>query len=568
MRRNRFLSFLVSSLLMFTLLLSATFGTPACYAAENGQDANLEGAAKLTIVHTNDTHARVKEGDGLGFAKISTLIKEIKKTNPNTLVLDAGDTFHGQTFATLTEGESIARLMNDIGYDAMAPGNHDFNYGYERLAELNGLTNFPILAANINKEDGSNLFDAYVIIETAGLKVGIFGLATPETTYKTHPNNVKGLTFMNPVEAARQTVEVLKDQTDIIIAITHLGMDQSSVDTSIKVAEEVDGIDLIIDGHSHTVLEQGQMVGNTLIASTGEYGKNLGIVDLYCKDGIIVNSEARLVGMDMVAETVEDEAIVSAFNTIEAEQAEVLNQVVGTTAVALEGTREKVRAGETNLGNLITDAMIYMTGADCALTNGGGIRASIDAGDITKGEIITVLPFGNYIVTKKVTGADIKAALENGTKAYPELLGGFPHVSGIKYVIDIGRQAGDRVVNITVNGQPLDLNREYVLATNDFIAAGGDEYTMFVDYPVLNEYNALDEAVIAYIQAKGSVSPAAEGRITVQETKPEPKYYIVKRGDWLIKIAKMFNTTWQKLQELNKLKNPDLIYPGQKIILP
>jgi len=568
MRRKRLSSFLLSSFVMLTLLISIFFGELTCFAAANSQEADLAGTTRLTIVHSNDTHSRVKEGDGMGFAKISTIIQEVKKVNPNTLVLDAGDTFHGQTIATLTEGESIARLMNEIGYDAMAPGNHDFNYGYERLVGLSKLTNFPILAANVKKEDGSDLLDGYIIKEIAGLKVGIFGLATPETKHKTHPDNVKGLTFVDPVEAAKQTVEALKDETDIIIAITHLGMDPSSVDTSIKVAEEVEGIDLIIDGHSHTVLEQGKKVGNTLIVSTGEYDKNLGIVDLYYKDGEIVSMEARLIGKDMAAEISEDEAIVSIIKTIEEEQAELLNQVVGTTTVALDGAREKVRTGETNLGNLITDAMRYITGADCAIVNGGGIRASIDAGDITKGEVITVLPFGNYIVTKKVTGAEIKAALENGIKAYPGPSGGFPHVSGIKYVIDIGRQLGDRVVNITVNGQPLDLNREYVLATNDFIAAGGDEYTMISDNPILNEYGALDEAVIAYIEAKGTVSPAVEGRITVQETKAEPKYYIVQPGDWLMKIARKFNTTWQKLQELNKLKNPHLIFPGQKILLP
>jgi 2',3'-cyclic-nucleotide 2'-phosphodiesterase (5'-nucleotidase family) len=528
----------------------------------------MAGAARLTIVHTNDTHARAKEGDGLGFAKVSTIIQKVKKENPNTLVFDAGDTFHGQTIATLNRGESIVRLMNDIGYNAMAPGNHDFNYGYQRLVELNELTNFPILAANVRKEDGSNLLDAYVIIETAGLKVGIIGLATPETTHKTHPDNIKGLTFTNPIEAAKQSVEVLKDKTDLIIALSHLGMNKYSVDTSIKVAEEVEGIDLIIDGHSHTVLEQGLKVGNTLIVSTGEYGKNLGIVDLYYQDGKVVNMEARLISKDSAAEIAEDEAIVNVIKEIEGEQAEMLNQVVGKTAVTLEGEREKVRRGETNLGNLIADAMVYVTGADCALLNGGGIRASIDAGDITKGEIITVLPFGNYIVTQRVTGAEIKAALEHGTRAYPEFSGGFPHVSGIKFVMDIGRQAGDRVLNISVNGQPLDLNKEYVLATNDFIAAGGDTYTMLVDNPILNEYGALDEALIAYIQEKRTVNPAVEGRITVQETKPETKYYVVKPGDWLIKIAKKFNTTWQKLQELNKLPNPNLIFPGQKIILP
>ena len=302
------------------------------------------------------------------------------------------------------------------------------------------------------------------------------------------------------------------------------------------------------------------------------------------KDGKVSDIQAKLITKDEAAAVVPDEAITKVVEGIEAEQSVLLNQIVGKTVVALEGAREKVRTGETNLGNLITDAMISATGADCALTNGGGIRASIDAGDITKGEIITVLPFGNYIVTKSVTGADIKAALEHGTGSYPEPLGGFPHVSGITFAIDTGKPVGDRVVDITVKDQPLDLNKKYVLATNDFMAAGGDEYTMFADDAILNEYSALDEAVIAYIQAKGSVSPAAEGRIKVKGS-PDAKtekdssvaaekaemvsnQYIVQPGDWLAKIAKKFNTTWRKLQELNQLRDPNLIFPGQKIVLP
>ncbi|NLL45342.1 MAG: LysM peptidoglycan-binding domain-containing protein [Clostridiales bacterium] len=568
MGRKRLSTCLLNSFTVLTLLISMFLGRLTCFAAADAQNTDFTGATRLTIVHSNDTHARVKEGEGLGFAKISTIIRETRKDNANVLVLDAGDTFHGQAIATLTKGESIARIMNEIGYDAMAPGNHDFNYGYEQLVELSKLTNFPILAANIGKGDGSTLFNAYIIKEIAGLKVGVFGLATPETTYKTHPDNVKGLTFIEPVEAAKQTVAVLKDKTDLIIAISHLGTDLSSADTSIKVAQAVEGIDLIIDGHSHTTLEQGHKVGGTLIVSTGEYGNNLGIVDVYFTDGKIVGIVAGLITKDLATDVPEDEAVVSVIKAIEDEQADVLSQVVGKTAVPMEGAREKVRTSETNLGNLIADAMIFLTGADCALTNGGGIRASIGEGDITKGEIITVLPFGNYIVTKKVTGADIKAALEHGTKAYPESSGGFPHVSGIKYVVDIGRHVGDRVISITVNGEQLDLRNEYTLATNDFMAAGGDEYTMFADKSILNEYTCLDEAVITYLEANGSVSPAVEGRITVQETKSEPDYYIVQPGDWLEKIAKMFNTTWRKLQELNKLPNPNLIFSGQKIVLP
>ena len=203
----------------------------------------------------------------------------------------------------------------------------------------------------------------------------------------------------------------------------------SSTVTSIELAESVKGIDLIIDGHSHTVLEQGLTVSDTLIVSTGEYGKNLGVVDLYLKNGKLAGIEAGLITKELAAETAEDEAVVSVIESIETEQTELLGQVIGETAVALDGARENVRTGETNLGNLIADAMMYVTGADCAFVNGGGIRASIDAGDITKGDIISVLPFGNYIVTKRMTGADIKAALEQGSRAYPEPAGSFPHVS-------------------------------------------------------------------------------------------------------------------------------------------
>jgi 5'-nucleotidase len=526
-------------------------------------------AVTITIVHTNDTHARVKEGDGMGFAKISALIHQIKQENPNTLVFDAGDTLHGQAIATLNSGESIAVIMSAIGYDAMAPGNHDFNYGYTRLAELDTIASFPILAANVKKADGTDLLTPYIIKEIAGMKVGIFGLATPETTYKTHPDNVKGLAFTDPVKAAAEMTALLQEQTDIIICLAHLGMDAASTVTSVKIAEEVEGIDLIIDGHSHTVLEQGHAVGDTLIVSTGEYDKNLGIVQLTVTEGQVTDKKASLISKDEAAEVVPDEAIVKTIETIEAEQAVLLSEVIGKTEVALEGARELVRKGETNLGNLIADAMVKLTGADCALTNGGGIRASIAAGDITKGNIIDVLPFGNYIVAKVVTGADIKAALENGTSAYPELQGGFPHVSGITYMIDTGKPVGDRIVDIQVKGKPLDLNGSYILATNDFLAAGGDNYTMFADDAILNEYGGLDEAVIAYVKEKGIISPKTEGRITVIDgSVKEPKYYIVKKGDWLRKIARMYNTTWQKLQELNQLKNPDLIYPNQKILLP
>ena len=534
---------------------------------------------EITLFHTNDTHARVEAGKyaGMGFAKIATYIKEQKSKNPNVLVLDAGDTFHGQTIATLVKGESIAKVMNQIGYDAMTTGNHDFNYGQERLVELDQMTNFPILATNVIKEDGPNFLKPYIIKEVDGIKVGIFGLATPETSYKTHPKNVEGLKFVNPIEASKKVVDELKGKVDMVIALAHLGLDESSTYTSEKVAKEVTGIDIIIDGHSHTTLKEGKLVGNTLIASTGEYDKNLGKITVKLTDHKVTSKEASLISKEEATNTTEDADILKVVNDIKSDQKKVLSQIVGKSKVVLDGEREHVRAGETNLGNLITDAMLDMTKAEIAISNGGGIRASINEGEITKEEIITVLPFGNYIVTKNLTGEKILKALEHGTDTYPEAKGAFPHVAGLTYKIDENKPVGNRIVDVVVNGEPLDLQKIYLVATNDFMAAGGDNYTMFKDAKIVNEYPALDEGLIAYIQKLGEVAPTKEGRVSSFQKATEIKKikkdittfnYVVQSNDLLWKIAKKYNTTWENLSKINSLKNPNLIMTGQKLMVP
>ncbi|MBF8984042.1 5'-nucleotidase C-terminal domain-containing protein [Lutibacter sp. B2] len=531
---------------------------------------------EIILFHTNDTHARVEADKyaGMGFAKIATYIKEQKSKNPNVLVLDAGDTFHGQTIATLVKGESIAKVMNQVGYDAMTTGNHDFNYGQERLVELDQMTNFPILAANVTKEDGTDFLKPYIIKEVDGVKVGIFGLATPETAYKTHPKNVEGLKFNDPVAAAQKMVTELKGKADVIIALAHLGLDESSTDTSEKVAKEVTGIDIIIDGHSHTTLKEGKLVGNTLIASTGEYDKNLGKITLKLTDYKLTSKEASLISKEEAENATEDADILKIVNDIKTDQQKVLSQVVGKSKVVLDGEREHVRAGETNLGNLITDSMLDMTNAQIAISNGGGIRASINEGEITKEEIITVLPFGNYIVTKNLTGEQILKALEHGTDTYPEAKGAFPHVAGLTYKIDENKPVGNRIVDVVANGEPLDLQKIYLVATNDFMAAGGDNYTMFKDAKIVNEYPALDEGLVAYIQKLGEVAPTKEDRVSSFQKATEIKKevttsnYVVKSNDVLWKIAKKYNTTWEKLTKMNNLKNANLIVTGQKLVVP
>ena len=542
----------------------------------------------LTIVHTNDTHARIQSSSSImGFAKIATKVAELREDNPNLLLVDAGDTFHGQTIATLNQGESITRVMNAMGYDVMVPGNHDFNYGKDRLLELKGMLDFPIISANIETDKGTHFLPGFIIKEVDGVKVGIFGLTTPETAFKTHPKNVDGLTFENPIERAQDMVNTLRDQVDVLICIGHLGEDEGSIYTSKKVIEAVDGIDLFVDGHSHTTKPNGEMINDTLLVQTGSYDANLGVVDLTVTGGKVVTSSAKLITAAEAADVAEDPAVLEVIADVQAANDLITQVKVGETSVKLEGTRELVRTGETNLGNIITNAMLYETGAQIAITNGGGIRDSIQEGDITKGDVITVLPFGNYIITLDVKGSDIIKALENGVTDYPAAKGAFPHVAGISFTFDPEKPAMERVTSVTFNGMPLDPDKYYSVATNDFMAAGGDEYTSLGASAQTGEYAALDEALIKYLEVVDPATVQVEGRVKlydpnateepvvtpteptpVEPTPTEEMTYTVVSGDVLWKIAEMYNTTWEALAEYNKLANPNLIFPGDVIMIP
>lgn len=566
---------ILSMLVVLSMVMGLVFGSfTGVYADEN--------KVTITIVHTNDTHSRVEAG--IGFAKIAAKVKELKAANPNTLVVDAGDTLHGQTFATISKGESIIKVMNAIGYDVMTPGNHDFNYGQDRLVELAGLAKFPIISANFVKADGTTLLKPYVIKEVGGLKIGIFGLSTPETAYKTNPKNVEGSTFADPVETAKKMVAELQAQgVDAIIALTHLGIDKESKDTSYLVRDNVEGIDLIIDGHSHSTLDTIDNEGKaTKIVSTGEYNNNLGIVNMTFEDGKLINVDASSFSSEDAAALEADASVAAIIEELNEANKELTSVVVGKTDVVLDGEREHVRAGETNLSNLVTDAMLAASGADMAITNGGGIRASIDVGDITMGEIITVLPFGNYVIVKEYTGAQILAALEHGTANYPNLAGSFAQVAGATFTLDLNAEAGKRVKDVKIGGQPLDLEKTYKVATNDFMAVGGDDYTMLKDGKLVVELPGLDEVLIEYVKGLESIPAEVRPRMTViekaaeevpavvEEPKAEPasETYVVKPNDVLWKIAEKFGLTWEKLAEFNKLVNPHLIFPGQKLTIP
>lgn len=498
-----------------SLALALGLVIPMIYPSEVSA---LEDNKKITILHTNDVHGRFVKGDKIIGIDV---LASIKKQTPNSILVDAGDTLHGLPFVTLSKGEDAMNLMNEAGYDFMTPGNHDFNYGYERLRELtlkNGEGKMRVVSSNV-KKDGKSVFTPNYVKEINGVKVGFFGLTSQETAYKTNPNNVKGIEFKNPVETAKEEVQNLeKAGAEVIVGLAHIGVDESSDPTTYDIANKVDGIDVIVDGHSHTSFPNGKLVKDTLIVSTGQYMENIGKVDLEIANkggkAEVVKATASHITKAAAKDIKPDATVEAKVKEIEAAQDKILSAKVGSTNSQLEGARENVRSRETNLGNLLTDAMINETGADVAITNGGGMRDSIAKGDITKGSVVKVLPFGNYIVTKQLTGAQIKQVLEHGMKDFGAIAGSFSHVGGMKFKVDPTCPVGSRVLDITVNNAKIDMNKKYTVATNDFLAVSGDDYPCFKGEPTLNEYGGLDEALIKYIEKLGTVDYKEEGRIT------------------------------------------------------
>jgi 2',3'-cyclic-nucleotide 2'-phosphodiesterase (5'-nucleotidase family) len=465
---------------------------------------------QVTVFHTNDVHARVDTSAGMGYAMAAGYVNAERMAGKDVLLLDAGDTFHGMPFATISRGETIVDILNAMGYDAMAPGNHDYNYGMDRLFELKDMLSFPMLCANLVDQDSKPAMQAYTIKEFEdGIRIGIIGADNPEIAGALRPSTFEKYHLADGVEAVKAAVQELKDQTDAIIVLTHWGT--SGVENPSDTLARIEGVDLVVDGHSHDAFETGYKVeGGATIVSTGEYLMNLGEVTLTIEDHKVTGVDAALIPAPTVYQ---DMGILDTIKLVQSEQDQTLSEVIGLTPVNLNGERADVRTKETNLSNILCDAMIAATGADASLTNGGGIRASIEAGDITKKDVVTVLPFGNLVVTKKVTGAQLKQAIEHGIRLYPDQNGGFPQVGGCAFTFDPAKEAGSRVVTLTVGEQPVDEAKEYVLATNDFMADGGDGYDMLAAGPILTYYGGLEEILITYIQSGVTLSAEADGRI-------------------------------------------------------
>lgn len=508
---------------------TSTDGRTPNVKAVNAYDLIKQGLfpeyKSLTLLHTNDMHGFFIEGssDGMGAAKMATVIENMKKANKNVLLLDAGDALQGHSLVTLSKGEEGVKVMNALGYNAMGTGNHEFDYGSAQTLKLAGMLNYPMLAANIKKADGTLLLDAYKIIEVDGVKVGIFGLATPETTYKSHPDNTKGLKFDDIYDTSNQMVSKLLGMgADVVVALAHVG-DEGEFTTE-KLATTVRGIDVIIDGHSHSTYTNGKTVGNTLIVAAGEKTKNLGVVELVLKNNRIAFKGASLSTKLQNSKTVADPKIAALIAEIKTKNDVITGEVVATSPIALVGEKAVVRVSETPLGNLLAEALLKVSGANVSMTNGGGIRTSIDAGPVTKGEVLSVLPFGNTVRVIEVKGSDILAAIEVGVDSFPAEKGAFPHFAGMTVKFDGAKPAGKRVHELKIGGVLVDLNKTYTMATNDFIAAGGDGYVSLKGKKVVAEFGTMDQVLIDYMNKVGFEKAVKDGRI---QNVPGPVGYII-----------------------------------------
>lgn len=509
----------------------------------------VAGAAQaefsLTILHTNDFHSRFEpiskfdstcsEEDNTagkcfgGSARLVTAIAEARSKGGNSVLLDGGDQFQGTLFYTYYKGKVAAEMMNKLGYDAMTVGNHEFDDGPEVLAGFLSEVDFPVLMSNADISAEPALADKIkksVVIEVGGEKIGLIGLTTEATAEISSPG--KNVVFSDPVVAVQTQVDLLtREGVNKIIVLSHSGYAADQ-----RIAEWTSGVDVIVGGHSHSLLSNTDpaaegpyptMVGDTAIVQAYAYGKFLGELNVSFDDeGKLLSARGAPLILD--GAVVQDAPTVARIAELAVPLDEIRQKVVAETTAPIDGDRASCRTKECAMGNLVADAMLARVagqGVEIALTNGGGLRASIDAGDVTMGEVLTVLPFQNTLSTFQVSGATLLAALENGVLQYddPEKDGRFPQVAGMKFTIDPKAAFGSRISDVMVRqGEafvPLDPAATYSVVSNNFVRNGGDGYKMFREAENVYDYGPdLADVTAEFLAAAGPYTPYTDGRIS------------------------------------------------------
>ena len=515
-------------------------------------DGELSG--KLYILHTNDVHGAIE-----GYSKLKAYKDELEAKGADVVIVDAGDFSQGSSTVSISKGLDAVRLMNAVGYDVITIGNHEFDYGIPQFRSNISTRSFCVVCSNIEYNGGPFDADMYTF-DRGGVRLSFIGVATPETQTKANPSLVKDLTiYTDRTDPSMYSIVQFYSNhakevgADFVIALAHLGVDDSAIpNRSIDLYDNVTGLDLIIDGHSHTERTYG--TDGRPIQSAGYNFHKIGV--------IVIDENSKSIEdtflLDPAEITGTDPAIDAMIEEINAKAAAAMGDVIGTSEVELTGKKEDNRAKETNHGDFIADAMLWalteqypgsITGVSedniIAITNGGGIRSNIAPGNITKGDVFNVLPFGNTLSVVYVSGSKLIEALEASTYCTPELVGAFPQIAGMKITLDttkefnpndetypnssfFGPKTINRVTINEINGKPFDPDATYAVITNNFVAAGGDTYYAFAsEEDQFDTGITVDSIVMDYISEKlGGVIRASQyaepqGRITMISASDE-----------------------------------------------
>lgn len=530
------------------MLKKALLGLGLAAVLLGGSVAAQDDTFALTILHTNDQHSHhlPNAADNGGVARLATVVQQVRAEADNVLLLDAGDRFTGTLFHQQYRGEDNQRIMNALGYDAMTLGNHEFDDGDDVLARFITGLNFPVVSANVTvAADGvlAGLFTGSVVLDVNGQQIGVIGITTSDTANIASPG--EGTTFNSDyaavVNAAAEALAA--DGVNKIILLSHIGYGED-----VALAPMLAGVDIVIGGHSHTLMSNALTAADVAeypTEATSMTGEPIAIVQSGGGSSVYVGLlEAEFDAAGLLTDASGDSVLISRFVTPDADVQALVEElnapleelratVIGQTDVFLVGDRSVCRVTECTLGNLITDALRAETGAQIAITNGGGIRSNIPVADlptdvaigttdVTLGDVLTVLPFGNLTSTFELSGADVIVALESGVSRVgtDSGTGRFPQVSGLRYTFDSSQAEGSRIVSVEVQLEdgtfaPIEAETMYSIVSNDFMRGGGDSYTVFAENAV-NAYDfgrPLDQVLADYIAANAPVAPVTEGRI-------------------------------------------------------
>lgn len=529
----------------------------------------------IDILTFNDFHGNVEEkGKNIGMAKMVGYVNDQKAKNPNTLVVAAGDNYQGTALSNLTYGAPVTEMFKAMNLTASAVGNHEFDWGADRIAKWAEDGGFPYLAANIyEKATGEPVSWAkpYIIEEVNGKKIAFVGLSTIQTAYQTALENVKDLEFKTAAEGAKIWIDFLKagkaeeGTPDVIIALTHVPSDQDR-DTKVVEGNELDaltkveGLDAVITGHSHRTVA-GEMNGVPVVQAY-KYGRSVGKISIELNEDKTVKAITPSVeAVYKISENIiPDEATKATYDKFEADFAPIKGEVAGQLDRVM--SHDRSHANVTELGYWVSDIMRKATNTQIGLTNGGGLRRSLEAGTVTMGDLYEIMPYDNTLVTMTVTGEHLKRLVDHGIEADFMTDGQF---AGLKVVYDKSKEYENRITSITLeDGTPIEMDKTYTLVTNDFIFGGGDKYDFKGATDVVDTFVPIRDAIKDAFKATDVVK-VPEVNVIKGESET---VYVIQVNDVLWKIAKKYNMTYQELAQYNEIKNPHLIYSGKELRIP